>query len=139
MDNKHAGDIPQVIELPLADYSEHDEIIYWHTEATTADGGASSVHLKKSTQLIEFEVWQPYACWQPGSGLKPRIGINPDDLDRAALKAYEDLTVHQRETKDEATVHIRMQGYPNGVRVVMKRGTYRYEQPCWRDESGRVW
>ena len=129
--------IPQTIELPFASDSEHDEIIYWYTDGPDTDG--RSVHLHKDSQLIEFEVWEPVSIWQPGSGLKPRIEIRKADEDLAALKAYDDLTEQRRESRQEITIHIRMQGYPSGVRVVMKRGVYRCEQPCWRDEEGRVW
>jgi hypothetical protein len=84
-------------------------------------------------------VWEPARYWQPGSGPKPQIEIRPQDEDRAALKAYKDFGPKQREGKDKITLHVRLQGYPNGVRVVMQRSIYRHEQPCWRDETGRVW
>jgi hypothetical protein len=133
--------IPQLIELPFASDSEHDEIIYWYADEKFPDakGEARSVHLHKDSETIEFEVWEPAHIWQPGSGLKPRINIRPADEDLAALKAYEDLTDVRRESRKEVTIHIRMQGYPSGVRVVMKRGLYKCEQPCWRDPEGRIW
>jgi hypothetical protein len=129
--------IPPFLELPFASSCEHDEIVYWYANEKFPEGRC--VHLHKGSEIIEFEVWEPAVIWQPGHGLKPRISIKSADEDLAALRAYEDLSERRREGRDEIIVHVRMQGYPSGVRVVMKRRIYRFEEPCWRDESGRVW
>lgn len=124
--------VPQLLDLPFACDSEHDEVIYWHT---VSDGKAQGVRLFRESSLIEFDMWLPvrFYTWAQSKRLSER------DKELASVKAYEQIQKAKRVKDGEVSVHVVIDGHPQGVRVHLQLSVYSYEQPCWCDESGRVW
>ncbi len=129
--------VPHLVDLPFACDSEYDEVLYWHKPKGATD--ARCVRLTKHEQLITFDMWLPVRFWQPLPGINKDLELQDDELRRIVLKAYEAIKAKQRDDRKPFTVHVRAQGYPNGINVRMELSVYHYKQPVWRDEEGRVW
>src|SRR5215218_8432525 len=80
--------VHQLIELPPASETEHDEVIYWHT---VVEGGARGVRLFKTRELIEYDLWVAVEAWQSHYGGRREPLRSERDQELAALKAYQSL------------------------------------------------